>query len=51
MRNYSEDKYFSISQSLSNGNERIIVFQNNISSSVESFEINKDGEIEAINGK
>jgi len=47
----SKDKYYTISQTLSNGNERIIIFKNSVSSSVDSFEINKNGEIEVENGE
>ena len=49
----SKDKCFTISQTLTNGNERIIIFKNNVSSSVDSFfEIkNKNGKIEVENGK
>lgn len=35
----SVDKCFTILQSLTNGNERIIIFKNNVSSSSDSFEI------------
>ena len=41
-----KDKYSTISQSLSNGNTRIIIFKNDVSASCGSFEINKNGEIE-----
>ena len=42
----SVDKCFTILQSLTSGNERVIIFKNNVSSSFDSFEIKyKNGKI------